>query len=292
MSPSEPVKPEFETTPAPLPATSSVAPDAQGANPAPKIVGYCRECGKALDESNVRPAFGTIYCEEHQPSQPVAEHGGSFQAASSPVPPPLPYTAPVFHASHSAYYGTQPPYGSQQPAYGSQPPAYGSQQPALPAASPLNACGSPALAFLLGMIPGVGAVYNGQYAKGLMHVVIFGLAISLAHNGPSEFEPLFGLLVMCFWFYMAFEAYHTAKKRQAGLPLDEFSSVFPLHGRAAHAPIGPIVLIALGVLFLLTNLEIIDMRRLLRFWPALLIVMGLYMIYTRLGEAGGKRNGR
>jgi len=28
------------------------------------------------------------------------------------------------------------------------------------------------------MIPGVGAVYNGQYAKGLVHVVIVGLLIS------------------------------------------------------------------------------------------------------------------
>jgi hypothetical protein len=145
------------------------------------------------------------------------------------------------------------------------------------------------------MIPGVGAVYNGQYAKGLMHVVIFGLAISLAHSGASEFEPLFGLLIMCFWFYMAFEAYHTAKMRRAGMALDEFSSVFPLRGKAARAPIGPIVLIALGVLFLLSNLEIIDMRRLLRFWPALLIVMGIYMIYARVtvaeGKAEGKRDG-
>jgi hypothetical protein len=107
-----------------------------------------------------------------------------------------------------------------------------------------------------------------------------------------DFEPLFGLLIMCFWFYMAFEAYHTAKKRQAGLPLDEFSSVFPLRRGAPRVPIGPIVLIALGVLFLLSNLEIIDMHRLLRFWPALLIVMGVYMIYSRMAFAEGKRDGR
>src|SRR5262249_15069303 len=28
---------------------------------------------------------------------------------------------------------------------------------------------SPGLALFLGMIPGVGAIYNGQYAKGLVH---------------------------------------------------------------------------------------------------------------------------
>lgn len=273
MNPSEPIDPELEPAheiiaDAPLLSETRAAP-------APKIVGYCRECGKALDETNVRQAFGTIYCEEHRPPQPIAEHGviepSGEQAspASFSSPPPLPFTAPPYHAG-PASYANQPP----------------------PSSSPLCVGGSPPLAFLLGMIPGVGAVYNGQYAKGLMHVVIFGLAISLAHSGATDFEPLFGLLIMCFWFYMAFEAYHTAKKRRAGMPLDEFSSVFPLRGRAARAPIGPIVLIGLGVLFLLSNLEIVDMRKLLRFWPALLIVTGLYMIYTRVTVVDGKHDGR
>src|SRR5207245_2839751 len=34
---------------------------------------------------------------------------------------------------------------------------------------------SPGLAFLLGLIPGVGAIYNGQYVKGLIHVVVMGV---------------------------------------------------------------------------------------------------------------------
>jgi len=138
---------------------------------------------------------------------------------------------------------------------------------------------SPGLAFVLGLIPGVGAVYNGQYAKGLVHVVILGSAISLMSSGAvSGFEPLFGLLISCFWFYMAFEAYHTAKQRRAGEPVDEFSSVFPRpasRGPAARAPVAAIVLIVLGALFLLSNMEIIEMRKLLRFWPTLLIVMGV-----------------
>ncbi len=269
MNPSEPVNPEFEPTheasadapghletQAETQAHIAPAPEANAAPAATaalKIVGYCRECGKALDETNVRRAFGTIYCEEHQPAQRIAEHGAPAQQAHPSSP---------------------------------------SSPPPLPSPSPLCAGGSPALAFLLGMIPGVGAVYNGQYAKGLIHVVIFGLAISLTRSGAaSDFEPLFGLMISCFWFYMAFEAYHTAKKRRAGLPVDEFSSVFPLQGGAARVPVGPIVLIALGVLFLLSNLEIIDMRRLLRFWPALLIVMGIYMIYVRVVDAEGKRDG-
>ena len=34
---------------------------------------------------------------------------------------------------------------------------------------------SPGVAFVLGLIPGVGAIYNGQYAKGLIHVFILGM---------------------------------------------------------------------------------------------------------------------
>jgi len=31
----------------------------------PKIVGYCRTCGKALDEASVRATQGAIFCEQH-----------------------------------------------------------------------------------------------------------------------------------------------------------------------------------------------------------------------------------
>src|SRR5260221_235022 len=41
---------------------------------------------------------------------------------------------------------------------------------------------SPGLAFLLGLIPGVGAIYNGQYVKGLIHVIVLGVLISIVSN--------------------------------------------------------------------------------------------------------------
>jgi hypothetical protein len=93
----------------------------------------------------------------------------------------------------------------------------------LPPPVPPAAGVSPGLAFVLGLIPGVGAIYNGQYAKGVIHVVIFGLLISIASSGGIHgFEPLFGLLIAIWYFYMPFEAYHTARKRQLGHPVDEF----------------------------------------------------------------------
>ena len=38
---------------------------------------------------------------------------------------------------------------------------------------------NPGLAFVLGFIPGVGAMYNGQFAKGLAHLAIFAIFVTL-----------------------------------------------------------------------------------------------------------------
>jgi len=142
---------------------------------------------------------------------------------------------------------------------------------------------SPGLAFLLGLIPGVGAIYNGQYVKGLVHVVILGVLISIvSSDAASGFEPLFGMMIGVWVFYMAFEAYHTARKRQLGQSVDEFSSIVPLHGRPSRFPVGPIVLIAVGLLFLLNTMDVLRFGQLIRYWPVALIALGAYLLYERM----------
>jgi hypothetical protein len=209
-------------------------------------IAYCRACGKALCEECRRTADGTIYCAEHAPA-PAAV---AADVASSP------YTAPPYAA-----------------------PA---------AAVPIPDAGtSPGLAFLLGLIPGVGAIYNGQYVKGLIHVVILGILISIVSSDEASgnLQPLFGMMIAVWVFYMAFEAYHTAKKRQAGLPVDEFSSIVPRHGQTSSFPLAPVLLIAFGVLFLLNSLEIVRFTQLLRYWPIALIALGVYLLYERLSQS-------
>ena len=44
----------------------------------------------------------------------------------------------------------------------------------------------------------------------------------------------------------------------------------------------PILLIGLGVVFLLNNLELFELRRMLEYWPVMLIALGLYMLYLRM----------
>jgi TM2 domain-containing membrane protein YozV len=139
---------------------------------------------------------------------------------------------------------------------------------------------SPGLAFLLGLIPGVGAIYNGQYLKGLVHALIFGLLITIVSNSPASAEALVSILLAAFYFYMPFEAYHTAKKREMGITPDEWSSLLPQSQR--RAPLGPILLIAIGLVYLLNSLDLINFHQIARFWPVILIIAGAWMLYSRL----------
>jgi hypothetical protein len=223
-------------------------------HPDTPAVAYCRTCGKPLCQACERPAQGTIFCDEH------AVPAAAANPASTTTPPP--------------------PGAAPQPAYSPYTTPYAS-----PYAGPAGHSASPGLAFVLGLIPGVGAIYNGQYAKGIIHGVVFGLIISLMHSGAvGGVEPLFGMLAMLWYFYMPFEAYHTARKRALGEPVDEFSSIVAMRNSTGF-PVGPIVLILLGVLFLLNSLEVIRFYQLLRWWPLFLIALGVYLLVARIATA-------
>ena len=101
------------------------------------------------------------------------------------------------------------------------PPGYAGGPYAPPAAGYVPGAPRPArhaepvLAALLGLIPGVGAMYNEQFVKGIVHLIVFAILISLA----SDVNGIFGILIPGWVLYMAFEAYHTARARRDGTPL-------------------------------------------------------------------------
>jgi hypothetical protein len=89
----------------------------------------------------------------------------------------------------------------------------------------------PVLAGLLGFIPGVGAMYNGQYIKALAHVLIFAVFVSL-----SDKSFVFGLLLAAWIFYQVFDAAQTAKARRDGLPLPNPFGLNDLGSRLGMTP--------------------------------------------------------
>jgi TM2 domain-containing membrane protein YozV len=220
-------------------------------HPDTAAVAFCRTCGRPLCSLCQRPVDGTVFCQEHAPVAAYADPGRPYADPANPFVPPTanPYVQPV------------PPPGAVH--------------------------SSPGLAFLLGLIPGVGAIYNGQYLKGLVHAVIFGLLMSLSNSADNTAgQPILIMVATAFYLYMPFEAYHTARKRQLGAPIEEWSSLLSSTRFSGSAPIGPVILILIGVLFLLDSLHVIPFREVGRFWPVILIVIGAWMLYSRL--TGGR----
>ena len=234
-------------------------------------VAYCRTCGKPMCSTCARDVRGVIYCEECLASQ---------------------------------MSGTMPPSpGPGVAAPGVPPPVSG---------------GSPGLAAILGFIPGVGAMYNGEYAKGFIHVLIFASLIWAA----DHVSDLFGLGIAAFCIYMPIEAYQTAKAKLMGVrPPDPFglnnlnlfgsshqppasagvAGAVPVEGQpvgapvegqplqdeytvAPRVPVGAFVLIGLGVIFLLEQFGWFHFDWFGRFWPLILIAVGIRVLMKRTGR--------
>jgi len=206
--------------------------------------GYCRNCGKAMCSICVRPVRDVLYCEE-------------CLAAIVGIPAPTPsVSAPVAESQYQ-----MPPSG-------------------LPLPSPSYARSNPVLAFFLGFLPGMGAFYNEQYGKGMIHLAIFLVLFISGVDGAMSggAEAALWICVAGLWVYMPIDAYRTAKARQTGETLSD-----PLDAFTKERPIGPILLIGAGVLLLLHNFDWFPWYRISQFfWPAVLIAAGVLMMRKRL----------
>ena len=162
---------------------------------------FCQNCGKPLCVECARTVGQAVFCEPCLELR-LAAANTAASAASQPFSSES--------ATASAPYQTVPGGGAaySQTGPGAVPPYSGS------GATPLPGSPNPGLAFLLGFVPGVGAMYNGQYAKGVVHLIVFAILVSLADQ-----NAIFGLFVAAWIFYQAFEAYHTARARRDGTPI-------------------------------------------------------------------------
>ncbi len=221
---------------------------------------YCRTCGKPLCANCTRPVKGVIYCEDCL--------GAKMQGT---VPPPAAGFAPGSYV----------------------PPATSFIPPVTPAAS---GGPNPALAGVLaGFFPfGVGAVYTGQYAKGLAHLAIFVLLIAGANAAGDDNSTALGVFcglgIAFFYVYQIIDAVRTAKAIQTAQPVPDPFGLASTFGagekiEASKIPTGAIVLILVGVIFLLHTLGLaafgID-----RFWPIILILLGIWLFARNLGVLG------
>ena len=239
-------------------------------------LGYCRNCGRAVPPGQGRAWRESLHCMEC-----IVELSQQPPAFTQPASTA---TAPGLTDAQTAYSGTPPGTPSvssapSTPAFRPPPPAPGGGLP------------SPFLALVLGLIPGVGAVYNGQYAKGVLHVVIFGGLISAISSGAADGgEPLFALLIGLMVFYMPIEAFRTARAMERGEAVDELSGLLSSGQSIQRSPALGVVLIVLGVVFLLHSLRFWRIADLLPYWPVSLIAVGIYLLYRRVADAPSRED--
>ncbi|MGH9534376.1 MAG: LiaI-LiaF-like domain-containing protein [Terriglobales bacterium] len=221
---------------------------------------YCRLCGRPLCSEDQRDIYGVIYCQNC-----LARQAGVN-------PPPGPSGGAAYAAAGAGYGAAEAGPGAGAAAAA----ATHAGDPLEPGAPPLRP-GVPnaGVALALGFIPGVGAIYNGQYFKAFLQVVIFGFLVSMSHQA---FGTIFGIGAAAFYFYMVIDSYRTARALELGQPLAEVPGFGAVH---FTAPTGAVVLIAIGAVLLLRSLNLFAFDVLRYFWPVLLIVIGALMLERR-----------
>src|SRR5919205_1261715 len=138
---------------------------------------------------------------------------------------------------------------------------------------------SPFIATFLSLfVPGLGAAYNGQTSKAIVHFAVFASFFQMAvvTNGVTFFV----LGVAGTWLFAAVDACRTGQLMRAGLAPDaeEDAIARQLYGN----PVAwGVTLVALGLAFLSHTLLGIQfpVRRTL---PVALVILGLYMLFDYL----------
>jgi hypothetical protein len=134
---------------------------------------------------------------------------------------------------------------------------------------------SPFVATLLSFIcPGLGAAYNGQTVKALVHFAVFvGLFQMAILTGGTL---LFVLGFMGMWLFAALDAWRTAQAIRSGLTPDVAEDIL-VKRFSGNPKLWGIVLTVLGAAFLLQN--VFNLRGLMRgFLPLMLIGLGVYIL--------------
>jgi TM2 domain-containing membrane protein YozV len=147
---------------------------------------------------------------------------------------------------------------------------------------------SPVLAGLLSLVPGLGQVYLGYYARGFVHAITIGSLIAMLGSDliGNYATPLFALFMVFFWLYNIIDAARRAAlinltlEGLGSMELPSETLLPPFHG-SIGAGLG---LIVLGAIFLSNTLFDVPLDWLEDWWPVAPLAVGIYLLVRGILE--------
>ena len=150
---------------------------------------------------------------------------------------------------------------------------------------------SPVLAGILAFFfpIGVGALYNNQIRKAIIFFFVFAGLVTIQTTGQGQ--PFWGLTLAGFIIYQIFDAVQTASAINRRILREEEEAVeveeLPDFVRTGSVFWG-ITLIALGVIFLLANFDIMNYDTIFKFWPIAVIIVGIKLVVDYASKKNNK----
>lgn len=131
---------------------------------------------------------------------------------------------------------------------------------------------NPVIAAVLSTFPGVGHFYIGNIIKGISYILIFTALIVLQVHAHGNEHIVYALLLGGFYIFQIFDAFNDAKKTFTDVTqkeqIEKKSSLF-----------SAFVILVLGIIFQLAELDIITYRKVAKLWPIILVAIGIKIIF-------------
>ena len=151
---------------------------------------------------------------------------------------------------------------------------------------------SVALATILSLMPGLGQIYVGFYQQGFLNIIVIASIITVLAHGVSDYiAALLGIFLAFYWLYNLVDAgrrasfYNQALAGITDAPIPNEFKTLTDKGSLT----GGIALLLLGFICLSNTLLGISFRWLEEWWPAVLVLVGIFLIYQNLKDR--KRKG-
>ncbi|MBN1196308.1 MAG: hypothetical protein JXA62_02770 [Candidatus Aminicenantes bacterium] len=149
---------------------------------------------------------------------------------------------------------------------------------------------SPILAAILSVcFPGSGFIYLGMIARGVAYMVVFAaLVVALVnvseYNARAMEVTVLGLMIAGFYIFQVIDSFNAA-----GAPgkTGKRAKAAAADGTETPSLFGSVLILVLGIIFQLNNLNLLEFYQVVRLWPLVLIALGIHIMLSHQSNRKG-----